>query len=156
VIVARFDNRATTPLLAGPVDVARRSGSVGRTTLPFTAPGERIALSFGSEDGVSVLRDVDTEEDTSRITGRLTRRTTVTLHVSNASKDARMLEIEERVPVSEVKEVDVEVLTRLCNPPPREVDRDGIARIEVALGPNATATAKLVWELAASGKVAGV
>ncbi len=155
-IVARFDNRAAVPLLAGPVDVARSSGSVGRTTLPFTAPGERIALSFGSEDGVSVVRDVEVERDTSRLTGRTTRRTTVTLHVSNASADARTLEIEERVPVSEVKEVDVEVLARLCSPPPRDVDRDGIARIELLLAPNATATATLVWELGASGKVAGV
>lgn len=155
-VVARFDNRAAAPLLAGPVDLARSAGSVGRSTLDFTAPGEVIALSFGSEDGVAVLRDVEVERDTSRLTGRLTRRTKVTLHVSNASAQARTLQIQERVLVSEVKEVEVEVLTKQCVPPPRDVDGDGIARIELSLGPNATTTATFVWELGASGKVAGL
>jgi uncharacterized protein (TIGR02231 family) len=156
VIVARFDNRASVPLLAGPVDLARSSGSVGRGTLPFTAIGERVALSFGSEDGVSVLRDEQTERDTSRLTGKLTRTTTVTLHVSNASAVARKLEIEERVLVSEVKEVEVEVQTKLCSPPPREVDKDGIARIDVELPANGTRKVQLVWEVVASGKVSGI
>jgi len=156
VVVARFDNRATVPLLAGPVDLVRTSGSVGRATLPFTAIGERIALSFGSEDGVSVLRDEQVERDTSRLTGKLTRTTTVTLHVSNASAVARTLQIEERVLVSEVKEVEVEVMTKACSPAPREVDTDGIARIELELPANGTRTAKLVWEVVASGKVSGI
>jgi uncharacterized protein (TIGR02231 family) len=156
VVVARFDNRASVPLLAGPVDLARTSGSVGRSTLSFTAPGERIALSFGSEDGVSVLRDEQIERDTSRLTGKLTRRNTVTLHVSNASNVARKLQIEERILVSEVKEVESEVITKACSPAPSEVDKDGICRIELELPANGTRTAKLVWEVQASGKVSGI
>ena len=155
-VVARFENRADRPLLAGPVDLARGSGSVGRGSIGFTAPGERIAVSFGSEDGVAVLRDVKVERETSRLTGRLTQRTTVTLHVSNASPIARTLQVEERVVVSEVKEVEVEVVTKSCTPVAREVDTDGIARIELALPANGTATATFVWELSASGKVHGL
>lgn len=155
-VMARFDNPTTRPLLAGPVELARKAGSVGRGTLPFTAPGGALKLSFGAEDGVSVLRDVEIERDTSRLTGRQQQRHIVTLHVSNASAQARTIEIEERVIVSEVKEVEVEVDTKACRPAPREVDRDGIARLELALPADGTATAKLVWELVASGKVTGI
>jgi hypothetical protein len=155
-VMARFDNASDRALLAGPVELARTSGSVGRGTLPFTAPGGALKLSFGAEDGVSVLRDVEVERDTSRLTGRQQQRHTITLHVSNASAVARTIEIEERVIVSEVKEVEVEVDTKACRPAPREVDRDGIARLELALPADGTATAKLVWELVASGKVTGI
>ncbi|MBL8945837.1 MAG: mucoidy inhibitor MuiA family protein [Myxococcales bacterium] len=155
-VVAEFANLAGRPLLAGPVDLARVAGSVGRSSLSFTAPGETVELSFGSEDGVSVLRDVEVERDTSRLTGKLTQRTTVTLHVSNASAVARTLQIDERVLVSEVKEVEVEAKERECSPRPKAVDRDGIARIELELAPNATTTATFVWEFRAAGKVAGL
>lgn len=155
-VVARFENTGDRPLLAGPVDLMRRAGSVGRGTMPFTAPGGSVKLSFGAEDGVSVVRDVEIERDSSRLTGRQQQRHIVTLHVSNASAIARTIEIEERVIVSEVKEVEVEIETKACRPPPREVDRDGIAHLELPLPPGGTAIAKLVWELTASGKVTGI
>jgi uncharacterized protein (TIGR02231 family) len=155
-VVAKFDNLADRPLLAGPVDLARVAGSVGRSSVSFTAPRAPLELSFGSEDGVRVLRDVMVERDTSRLTGKLTQRTVVTLYVSNASSVARTVELHERVLVSEVKEVEVEVQERECSPRPRAVDRDGIARIQLELAPNATTTATFVWEFRAAGKVAGL
>lgn len=156
ILVARFPNRGSEPLLAGPVDLLRDSGYVGRSSIDFTAVGETVVLSFGSEDGVVVLRDVQVARDTTRLSGRQIHKTTVTLHVSNASATARTLIVEERIPVSEVKDVEIELLQRECSPAPREVTRDGIVRIELALGANATRTATLVWELSAAGKVAGL
>lgn len=155
-VVARFEHTGDRPLLAGPVELSRRSGSVGRGTMSFTAPGDLVKLSFGAEDGVSVVRDVEVEHDSSRLTGRQHKRYVVTLHVSNASATARTIEIEERIMVSEVKEVEIEVETKACRPAPREVDRDGIAHLELSLPADGTATAKLVWQLSASGKVAGI
>jgi hypothetical protein len=55
-----------------------------------------------------------------------------------------------------VKEVEVQVLTKECGPAPSTVTKEGIARIEVELGANATKTAKFTWELSAASKVAGV
>ncbi len=156
VVVARFTNTSSQVLLAGPVDLLRSSGYVGRSSLAFAAPGETVELSFGSEDGVVVLRDDEVEHDTSRITGKQRHLHTITLHVSNASAQARTIVLQERVPVSEVKEVEVAVLTKKCEPPPREVDEDGIARLELALPAGGTRVAKLVWELEAAGKVAGL
>lgn len=154
--VARFGNEGGSVLLAGPVDLIRAAGFVGRSQVSFTAPGETLKLSFGSEDGVRVTRSVDEKVDEARLTGRRTTKKTVTLHLSNASTTPRKLLLEERVFVSEVKEVEVQVLQKECDPAPSPVSKDGIARLEVALPPNATKKVKFVWEVSAAGKVAGL
>ena len=58
--------------------------------------------------------------------------------------------------MSEVKEVEISVLPKECSPAPAPLTKDGIARIELELGANATKTAKFSWELSAAAKVAGV
>ncbi len=154
--VARFPNAGSSVLLAGPVDLIRSAGFVGRSQVSFTAPQETLKLSFGSEDGVRVTRVVDEKVDEARLTGRKTTKKVVTLHVSNASREPRRLNLEERLFVSEVKEVEVQVLQKECDPAPNAVSKDGIARMEIALAPNATKTVKFVWEVSAASKVAGL
>jgi Domain of unknown function (DUF4139)/N-terminal domain of unknown function (DUF4140) len=155
-LVARFPNASGQVLLAGPVDLVRQAGFVGRSLLPFAAPGETVKLSFGSIDGLQVVRATDEKVDESRMTGRRTTTRTVTLHVSNARPEAATLVLEERLPVSEVKEVEVQVLAAQCSPPPASVSPHGIARLELSLPPHGTRTARFVWELSAAAKVAGV
>lgn len=155
-VLARFSNSSGQVLLAGPVDLIRNSGLVGRAQLKFAAPGETVKLSFGNEDGLQIIRDTGEEIDEARLTGRRTTKKTVNLHVSNTRSEAVKLIIEERIPVSEVKEVEVQVTTKACQPAPSTVTKEGIARIEVELGAQATKTAKFAWELSAAAKVAGV
>jgi hypothetical protein len=142
--------------LAGPVDLIRQAGFVGSAQLAFAAPGETVKLAFGSEDGLSVVREVQEQADEARLTGRRTVTTKVRLHVSNARPEPAKLVLEERVPVSEVKEVEVQVLTKECSPAPSTVTKDGIARIELELPPHGTRTAVFAWELSAAAKVAGL
>lgn len=155
-MVARFANTSPQVLLAGPADLVRNAGFVGRSRIDFTAPGATVKLSFGSEDGLVVVRHTEDKRDESRLTGKKTIRTTVTWHVSNASPEPHTFAIEERVPVSEVKDVEITVLTKHCDPPPAAVSKDGIARIELSLPPHGTKRGTFTWELAASSKVAGV
>lgn len=150
-VLARFPNTSGQVLLAGPVDLIRDSGLVGRAQLKFAAPGETIKLSFGNEDGLQVIRETDEKVEEARLTGRRTTTKTVKLHVSNARTSPARLVIEERVPVSEVKEVEIQVLTKES-----PANKDGIARIEVELGANATKTSKFSWEISAAAKVSGV
>jgi uncharacterized protein (TIGR02231 family) len=154
--MSRFTNSSGQVLLAGPVDLIRNSGLVGRAQLKFAAPGETVKLSFGNEDGLQVIRDTEEKIEEARLTGRRTTTKKVQLHVSNTRKEALRLIIEERVPVSEVKEVEIQVLTKDCAPAPAPLSKDGIARIEIELAANATKTAKFSWELSAAAKVAGV
>jgi uncharacterized protein (TIGR02231 family) len=154
--VARFPNASDTVMLAGPVDLLRAAGFVGRSQVSFTAPGETLKLSFGSEDGVRVTRELEEKPDENRLTGRRTTKKRVTLHVSNASSAARRLVLEERVLVSEVKEVEVQVLQKECDPAPGPLTKEGLARLDVPLGPNATKKVTFTWEVSAAGKVAGL
>ncbi len=150
-VMSRFPNSSGQVLLAGPVDLIRDSGLVGRAQLKFAAPGETVKLSFGNEDGLQVIRDTEEKVEEARLTGRRTTTRKVQLHVSNTRTQPVRLIIEERVPVSEVKEVEINVLTKES-----PASKDGISRIEVELGANATKTAKFSWELSAAAKVSGV
>jgi uncharacterized protein (TIGR02231 family) len=155
-LVARFANSSGQVLLAGPVDLIRQSGFVGRAQLKYAAPGETIKLSFGGEDGLRVQRAVEEKTEESRLTGRRTTTTTVKLHVSNARPEPATLVIEERIPVSEVKEVAIQVVDKPCNPKPQGVSQEGIARLPLELPAHGTTTATFVWELSAAAKVAGI
>jgi len=155
-LLARFPNASGRVLLAGPVDLIRQAGFVGRSLVPFAAPGEVVKLSFGSIDGLQVVRSTEEKVEESRMTGRRTTTRTVTLHVSNARAEEARLVLEERVPVSEVKEVEVKVLGAQCSPAPTAVSPQGVARLELALPPHGTRVARFTWELSAAGKVAGL
>jgi uncharacterized protein (TIGR02231 family) len=155
-LLARFPNTSGQVLLAGPVDLIREAGFVGRALLGFAAPGEVVKLSFGSLDGLQVVRSTDEQVEESRMTGRRTTTRTVTLHVSNARAEEARLVLEERLPVSEVKEVEIQVLTARCSPAPTTVSPDGVARLELSLPAHGTRTARFSWELAAAGKVSGI
>ncbi|MEW6430287.1 MAG: DUF4139 domain-containing protein [Myxococcota bacterium] len=155
-VLSRFPNTSGQVLLAGPVDLIRQSGFVGRAQLKFAAPGETVKLAFGSEDGLTVVRELEEKVEEARLTGRRTTTKKVLLHVSNARPEPATLVLEERIPVSEVKEIEVQVLTKTCSPPPSTVTKDGIARIELELPPNGTKTAVFSWELSAAAKVAGL
>jgi uncharacterized protein (TIGR02231 family) len=155
-LVARFPNTSGQVLLAGPVDLIRQAGFVGRALLGFAAPGETVKLSFGSLDGLQVVRATDERVEESRMSGRRVTTHTVTLHVSNARPEPARLVLEERIPVSEVKEVEVQVLTARCSPAPTSVSPQGVARLELALPAHGTGTARFTWELSAAGKVAGL
>lgn len=154
--VARLPNAGSTVLLAGPVDLIRSNGFVGRSQVSFTAPGETLKLSFGSDDGIRVTRVVDERVDEARLTGRRTTKKLITLHVSNAGREAKQLAIDERIYVSEVKEVEVQVLPKDCSPAPSAPSKDGLVRLAVSLGPNEVKKLKFAWEFSAASKVSGV
>ncbi|MFZ4126741.1 mucoidy inhibitor MuiA family protein [Streptomyces cellulosae] len=158
--VVRADNRSGHALLAGPVDLIRGSGFVGRGTLEFTAPGGVVELAFGSRDDHRVVRETEETRDTTGLTQRTVLTRTVRLHLSRFSapdeQDDRVVVVRERIPVSEVSAVEVRLLEEACSPAPDAVDADGIARWDVKLPPGGHRTVTLVHEISASSKVTGL
>jgi uncharacterized protein (TIGR02231 family) len=138
-----------TPLLAGPVTVARGSELVGRGKLGFVAPGESFELGCGVDDGLRVRRRVDERRDTQALTGTQRIERTVTLYLGNMSGSPRRLTVVERVPVSEIGDVEVEVVSAGG----AQVDADGFARFQVTVGPQKTAELVLVYRISAASKV---
>lgn len=158
--VVRFTNSAGHALLAGPVDLVRGSGFTGRGTLGFTAPGATHELAFGSSDTYRVTRETDESQDTAGLTGRTLITRTVRLHVSRFSAPGdsgdHVITLRERIPVSEVSEVEVRLRKEACSPAPDALDAEGIVRWDVSLPPGGRRTVTLVYELSARAKVTGL
>ncbi|MFP2911593.1 mucoidy inhibitor MuiA family protein [Pyxidicoccus sp. 3LFB2] len=154
--VARFDNTGPSVLLAGPVDLVRSSGYVGRAQLRFTGRGERLKLGFGSEDSLRVARKVDEEVETSRLTGRRVRTQRVKLFLSNMGARPESVALEERMPVSEVESVEVMLMKDSTKPAPSRVSEDGIVRFELAAPPRSQQELSLAYTVTSASKVAGL
>ncbi|WP_437571164.1 DUF4139 domain-containing protein [Sorangium sp. So ce542] len=138
------------PLLAGPVKVARGGSLIGRARLDFVGAGEPFELGFGVDDAVRVRRTVDEEQDTSAITGSRKIRRRVKLSLSNLSSDVKRVLVTERIPVSEVADVEI----ALGEAPGWTLDEeDGFLRGRVELPPKGLKTMSFSYELRAAASV---
>lgn len=95
------------PVLAGPVHLARGDVMVGRGQIEFVAPGEPFELGFGPDDGLRVKRRRHEERDRARLTGVKLVERTVDLYLSNLSNEVRTVDVQERIPVSEIDDVEI-------------------------------------------------
>ncbi|WP_438026815.1 DUF4139 domain-containing protein [Sorangium sp. So ce233] len=138
------------PLLAGPVRIARGGSLVGRARLDFVGAGEPFELGFGVDDAVRVRRTVDEEQDTSAITGSRKIRRRVKLSLSNLSSIAKRVLVTERIPVSEVADVEVALVEALGW---TLEEKDGFLRSRVELPPKGLKTMSFSYELRAGASV---
>jgi hypothetical protein len=105
---ARIVNTGTTPLLAGPVDLIMASGYVGRAEVGFVAPSEKFYLGFGPEADVRMHRDETRERDDAGLLGGWNVQTVrIAVRLSNLGTQQREVTITERIPISEVEQVQV-------------------------------------------------
>ncbi len=139
-----------TPLLAGPVWVARGTELVGRAKSTYVAAGEPFELGFGTDDGIRVRRQLTETKDTTAITGTQKSMRKVQVFLSNLSGSIKKVTVIERVPVSEIGDVKVEVTEAEGSRPER---KDGLIKYDVELAPRATKTLTLVYRIEASSKV---
>ena len=116
------------PLLAGPVWAGRGKETMGLSRTRFVAPGEPFELGFGVDDGLRVRRTQEEKRETVAITSaqRVTR--TVKLWCSNLSGERKTLKLTERVPVSEIADLEVKLLDAGDG---RFDPKDGLVRYEL-------------------------
>jgi uncharacterized protein (TIGR02231 family) len=138
------------PLLAGPVRIARGQSLVGRARLDFVGKGEPFEVGLGTDDGVRVRRSHVDQRETTPVTGTQKVRRAVKVYLSNLSSEARRVLVTERIPVSEIDDIEV---TLTAAGGFRSEGKDGFLHREVDLPANATQTLELGYELRASSKV---
>lgn len=113
-------NPTAQPLLAGPVDLLRGGGPAGRATVLYVAPGARFDLGWGADPQIAVQREAQLGEERSGIAGALSGwsavRHRIAIHLSNLGDSPRRLLLRERVPVSEVEQVEIKVLADATDP----------------------------------------
>jgi len=138
------------PLLAGPVTIGRETEIVGKAKTDFVGAGEAFEMGFGVDDGLRVRRRVTEKRKTGTISGTQTIQREVTLFVSNLSKVGKGLSVIERVPVSEVEDLSIEVAKQQGM---RFDARDGFATFEVQIAPHATKEFVLAYTIEAKSNV---
>ncbi|HSD90445.1 MAG TPA: DUF4139 domain-containing protein [Kofleriaceae bacterium] len=107
---ARIVNTGSTPLLAGPVDLIMASGYVGRADVGFVAPGEKFYVGFGPEADIRIHRTETRERDDAGLLGGWNVQTVrVAVRLSNLGAQKREITVTERIPISEVEQVDIQV-----------------------------------------------
>jgi uncharacterized protein (TIGR02231 family) len=105
-------NRSPHPILAGPVDLVRGGGFVGRTSLLYIAPGENFAVGWGPDGATRVRRTVTTaKEDRAMMSSWTSQVHTITVSLSNLGPQERTIQITERVAVSEIEKLQIQVDT---------------------------------------------
>ncbi len=149
-------NAGAHPILAGPVDLIRHRGLMGRTQIGFVAPGERFDLGWGPDSALRVERsERRREEEGSRLSSWLTRRSRVDIHISNLAPEMRSIEVTERMPVSEVEMIKIV-------PSPDETsqgqtpDRDGFVRWQLELPAFGCESIRLEYDVKRDKQVAGL
>lgn len=149
-------NGAEQPLLAGPVDLIRQNGLVGRTSIPFIAPNERFALGWGPESDLRVRREVEaTEDERGALSSWITSHRRVELLFSNLGSRERAVRVTERVPVSEIEQVRIE-LDRKRTSPEAKPDADGMLSWDVALEPHGHRRIEIGYAVRKRKDVSGV
>jgi uncharacterized protein (TIGR02231 family) len=140
-------NAGTRPLLAGPVDLIARSGRVGRGKIGFVAVGERFELGFGPDPAVRVLRrDERSEKEPGALSRWRVTEHAVEVKLSNLGVEPRLLTVQERVPISELSQVEIEVEPEGTTGGQRP-NADGLLSWEIELSADGTATVELAWKM---------
>lgn len=126
-------NRSPHPILAGPVDLVRGGGFVGRTSLLFIAPGENFAVGWGPDGATRVRRTVTTaKEDRPMMSAWTSQIHSVTIALSNLGPQERTISVTERIAVSEIEKLGIQVDTNATTDRARP-DSNGFIKWKVDL-----------------------
>jgi uncharacterized protein (TIGR02231 family) len=161
---ARLSNAGTTPLLAGPVDLVMASGHVGRAEIGFVGKGEKCDVGFGPDADLRVHRsETRTRDDATLLNNWNVQTVRVAVRLSNLGARKREVVVTERVPVSEVEQVEIQVspadaykLDGEDQVGARAVDDKGLVTWTVELPPFGRRAVALEYRVRSQRSVAGV
>ncbi len=128
-------NSTQYPLLAGPVDLIKDYGKIGRTSIMYVSPNEKFKLGFGPDNEVSVKRYVFKKELKKKmLSSYLTKEYTVTVKISNIGNNNKEIYLQERIPISEIEKLKIQYK------PEKEADdiipdENGILNWKISLEP---------------------
>jgi hypothetical protein len=149
-------NAGKGALLAGPVDLVRRGGFVGRTKISFVAPGETFELGWGPDPGVRVRRETEeVEEEPGMLSGWLVRTVRERVRVSGLDASRRTFTLTLRIPVSEIEKVQIaQDLSETTGK--TKADADGFVRWSIDLPPSGRREIELRYAVKRHKDVVGI
>ena len=155
VLKSEQTNNATLPILAGPVDLVRATEYVGRTTISFIAPQEKFALGWGTDANMRVQRIQSQKREKNHLTQWNTITNTVSIFLSNIGDEVRKITMTERIPISELEKVKIEVVQDETSDR-LQPDANGFCTWDLHLSPYSQSKVNLVYKIAAAPDVEGL
>jgi uncharacterized protein (TIGR02231 family) len=147
---ANFVQSEDAPLLPGRVAVYRDGIYVGRGQLALTPKDDTVRLGFGADEKVKISRTVvrKIEGSTGIISTAKTDEREFKITVRNGHDVPIAVTIEDQVPVSEVAEIQVELLPVTTPPSERDTrDRRGVLAWNFDAAPGEARDIKLGWRV---------
>ncbi len=133
LLVTHQRNRADAPILQGPVHLVRNGGDSGRSELEFIPPGGVFDLGWGPMPDMRVGRQLQSSTMPPKLlSGWRGKKHHVKITLTNLSHDVQELELQERIPVSEIDKIEVEIQGTAHGIAP---DADGFLRWPLAIEP---------------------
>lgn len=154
-LTALQKNESRFPVLAGPVELLLQNGFVGWTKVLFVAPGEEFQLSFGPDEALRVARAEREKEAESHVDKWKTMSQSVWLYFSNVGDEKRTIEVKERMPVSEIEQVKIELGVKRTTPKP-DVDKNGFLTWTLELEPHSQAQVRFAYDVSTAPGVQGM
>lgn len=133
-LAVQLQNKKNFPFLAGSIDSFRGNNFTGKSNLDYTPPGQKSLVGFGVDKSIDFERSVKTfKENSGTISSNLTFHTNIELEVTNRSDKLQNISILERIPVSEVEEVEVQLMDDTSKG--NIIETNGILRWDVEFKP---------------------
>jgi hypothetical protein len=148
------------------------SGYVGRAEISFVAPAEKFYVGFGPEADVRIHRTETRDRDEAGLLGGWNTQTVrVAVRLSNLGAQKREITVTERIPISEVEQVDVQLGTpdayllgkddepsgeEITQVTARAMDERGLVSWSVELPPLGRRAVTLEYKIKSQRGVAGV
>jgi uncharacterized protein (TIGR02231 family) len=147
---ASFPQSEDAPLLPGRIAIYRDGIYVGRGQMKLTPKGEIVHLGFGADEKINITRAIvrKIEGSTGIISTAKTDEREFRITVRNGHATPVSVAIEDQMPVSEIADVQVELLPVTTPPSERDPkDRRGVLVWNFEAAPAEVRDIKLAWRV---------
>ena len=108
IIKTTQSNTSKLPILPGPVELLKNGGYIGRSKIDFISTQESFEIGWGAHPDIRIHRAERTKkEKTSFLKSKNVKTHTIELYLSNIGEESHTLHCIERIPVSELSQVQV-------------------------------------------------
>jgi uncharacterized protein (TIGR02231 family) len=147
---ASFKHAEDAPLLPGRVAIYRDGVYVGRGQMAMTAKEEDVRLGFGADDYIKIVRSTvqQIEGSAGIINSAKTERREFKTSIRNGHDAPIRVVIEDRIPVSEIDDVKVELLPVTTAPTEKDVrNRRGVMAWSLEVAPGEAKEIRIAWRV---------
>ena len=143
-LTLRMTNSAPQPLLPGKVAIYRDGAFLGMTDLDFIAEGEIFSMFLSVADQLKLSRRLDKKHSSIVRKKRTRMQVAFVVTVENLASTETQLNLADRIPVSQNKEIKID---RVTISPGVKPDTKGLVRWDLTLQPKEKRTFRIAYRI---------